>query len=170
MNRSGGGLLDWTEISNIASLVGGLLVGGFLIWQVIEKAFGNISWIKKRREEKEKKEKKKRKAEYLEFTEEFVNHFVPPLMKELKEHNLRQDEKIDRLIGTSNDQMRMEITRAYYKYLPYKKIFSYEKEGLTKIYKDYHSQGGNTYIDDIWEQMKTWTAVLTEADLYKEES
>lgn len=157
------------SFQDIANSIGGLLIICFLVWQAIEKFFGNVGFIKEKRIKREKEEKEKLKNLYQEFTEEFVKEFMPTILDKLNEHNEAQDDKLEKLIKSSNDILRKEIVRIYYKYLPYKKILQYDKEALIRLYTDYHNQGGNTFIDDIWAQMCTWEVVSCEAQLKGEE-
>ena len=71
------------------------------------------------------------------------------------------------LIKSSNDMLRKDIVRIYYKYLPYKKILQYDKEFVCAVYQDYHAQGGNSFIDGIMKIIRTWLVVSTEEELYQ---
>jgi hypothetical protein len=64
--------------------------------------------------------------------------------------------------------MRLEICRIYYKYLPYKKILQYDKESVAKLYEDYHQQGGNTFIDGVWNEIKEWEVIRGWQDIDEE--
>ena len=63
--------------------------------------------------------------------------------------------------------MRVELTRIYFKYQPYKKIPQWAKESATHLYDDYVSQDGNTFIKGLWEQMSTWEVVPNETHIEK---
>ena len=150
--------------SLVVNLVCGAIILFFLLWQVVEKAFGNIDWIKSRRSKKEKKDLEKRDKE---ITELIQNKIIPPILKEIEDINERQTEKLDRLVKSSNDTMRVELTRIYFKYQPYKKIPQWAKESATHLYDDYVSQDGNTFIKGLWEQMSTWEVVPNETHIEK---
>lgn len=61
--------------------------------------------------------------------------------------------------------LRREITNIYYKYLPYKRIPRYTKEELFHLVNDYQKQGGNTFVKEIFDEMKTWEIVQKEEDV-----
>lgn len=54
------------------------------------------------------------------------------------------------------DLMRNEIVKIYYKRQDVTQLYQYERESLDKLYEGYHSGGGNTFIDDIYVEMRHW--------------
>lgn len=63
------------------------------------------------------------------------------------------------------DVMRYNMNRIYYKYRPYKKILDCDKKAFIKFYNDYHSMGGNTWIDTLYTEVITWEIVEDESEL-----
>lgn len=55
--------------------------------------------------------------------------------------------------------LRSEIVRTYYRHLDEKKMREYEFENLSKCYKAYTKNGGNSFVNHIYEEMETWTIV-----------
>lgn len=54
--------------------------------------------------------------------------------------------------------LRNEITGIYYKNLESKKLKSYEKENMTRLYDAYTGLGGNSYIKTLVDdEMKHWS-------------
>ena len=95
---------------------------------------------------------------------------------ELKEMQVAQNtqitsiqDKLDLLNNAQMDMMRYNMNRIFYKYLPYKKILACDKKAFTKLYNDYKSMKGNTWIDDLYNQIKDWAIVETQEDLEKKE-
>ena len=152
-------LVELFESYSFTELVGGAIIIFFLTWQIIEKAFGNIDWIKNRRETKEKIQKEKRNKE---VTELITQQIIPPILKEIEDINEQQTKKLDKLIESSNDTMRVELTRIYFKYQKYKQIPQWAYESATHLYDDYVAQDGNTFVKGLWEQMRTWEVVPNE--------
>lgn len=150
-----------------AELIGGFFIFIYVIVQVIQKLVDRSKWGQRMKEEKEKKKIEAAHAQYKQFTDEFVASFVPPLMKQLTDQDKKLFEKMDQLTKSSNDLLRQSMTNIYYKYLPYKKILNYDKECFLKLYEDYTSQGGNSYIQDIYNELKTWNVVLKKEELTK---
>ena len=154
----------WT-FSDFATFVGGFFILGSIIFEAFKKATEHTEWSKKRQAEKMKVKKEVAHEQYKEFTNEFINEFVPPLLKQFSDADQSIIEKLDKLTNSSNDLLRKDMTDIYYKYLPYKKILQYDKKCFIKLYHDYGAQGGNTYIDAIWEEIQTWEVVLSKEEL-----
>lgn len=155
------------DIQQLANSVGGIFLIVFLLWQVIEKVCGNMDWYIKRKTAKIEKERNEREKEMEEVTERIIKKAIPPILEEMKEKNSQQDERLNRLTKTSNDMLRNSMVKIYYSYLPYKKILHYDKEVLIKLHNDYEIQGGNTFIEELWNEIKTWTVVKNVEDLKK---
>ena len=62
--------------------------------------------------------------------------------------------------------MRYNMNKIYYKYRPYKKILSADKKAFIKIYNDYKSMDGNTWIDSLYAEVKDWPIVEEEQELH----
>lgn len=52
--------------------------------------------------------------------------------------------------------MRNDITDMYYRNLSNKKLKQYERESLDKLYEGYIESGGNSFIKDIYAEMRKW--------------
>ena len=61
--------------------------------------------------------------------------------------------------------MRYNMNKIYYKYRPYRKILSADKKAFIKIYNDYKSMDGNTWIDALYSEVKDWPIVEDESEL-----
>lgn len=149
------------NFSSIASVIGGFLVLIYLVWQVVVKFCGDKEWFSKRRKERQKQKEEENKKQLKETIKEVIE----PMLLELKERDNEQDRKLTCLIHSSNDMMRAEIVKIYYRYLPYKKMLQHSHELLNKLFHDYHDQGGNSFIEDIYNGMKTWPVVNNDKDL-----
>ena len=57
------------------------------------------------------------------------------------------------------DLMRNEITKVYYKRQNVKELYQYERESLDKLYEGYHAGGGNSFVEDIYSEMRHWRVV-----------
>lgn len=158
-------MFDLLETQNFINLIGGAIIIFFLAWQVIEKAFGNIGWIKSRREKKEKEQLEK-KEEEIRFL--VKDNIIPPILNEINMINTAQNFKLDKLLKSSNDTMRVELLRTYFKYRPYKKIPQWAKEAAAHLYEDYTAQEGNSFVGDLWSQMATWEVVRSEEDIFED--
>lgn len=152
--------------SQWAEIIGGLFIFIYFLIQVIEKTINHTKWGKERKQEKDKEKEKQAHEQYKRFTNDFVESFVPPLIKQFTEQDEKLLEKLDKLTQSSNDLLRKDMTDIYYKYLPYRKILQYDKESFLKLYHDYAAQGGNTYITDVYNELKDWEVVLREEDLH----
>ena len=126
-----------------------------------------MEWYSKRKLARLEKEKLTREKEIEAVTQKVIEKAIPPILNELKEKNSQQDARLDQLTKTSNDMLRNAMVKIYYSCLPYKKILYYDKEVLIKLHEDYEIQGGNTFIEELWDEIKTWTVVRNVEDLKK---
>lgn len=55
--------------------------------------------------------------------------------------------------------LRSEIVRTYYRHLNDKTMREYEFENVSKCYKAYSKNGGNSFVSHIYEEMETWTII-----------
>lgn len=138
----------------LAEIFGGLMIFIYALSNALAKIFGNVGVFKKRKEAKLEIEKKKKEEEFQTFLKSASSAYLDPITT-----------KIDKLINSSNDMLRKEITRIYYKYLPFKALPRYVKEELVTMYNDYKAQNGNSFVKDIFEEMKLWDTVNSEEDL-----
>ena len=116
-----------------------------------------------------------RQAEDQKMIETIKTSVVEALdykIEELKNMTLEQDEQLVKisksmqLLNSSQlDVMRYNMNRIYSKYRPYKKILDYDKKAFMRFYQDYHSMGGNTWIDSLYKEVITWEIVEDEAEL-----
>lgn len=97
---------------------------------------------------------------------------VSDKIEELKEITLDQgtelkhiQQSIDLLNASQLDLMRYNMNGLYYKYRPYKKILDCDKKAFIKFYNDYHSMGGNTWIDTLYEEVIHWEIIHDESEL-----
>lgn len=153
------------SIQDITSSLGGLLLLIFSVWQIVEKVCANMEWYKKMKKKKLEAEQQKQEEIISKTTTKFVEQILPPIIVKIEERDKAQDEKLNMLLRSSNDTLRKDIVRIYYKYLPYKKILQYDREFLSVAYRDYHDQKGNSFIDGLMTEMRKWTVVATESDL-----
>ena len=147
---------DLFKVENLASFVGGAIIIFWAIWQVIEKAFGSTTWIKNLHKKKEEARQEERKK----ALQPLVNS-----LEEIKDIDKTQNIKLDNLLQSSNDTLRIELLRLYFNYRPYKKIPQWAKEAAVKLHDDYVKQDGNTFVEDLWAQMSTWEVVPGEEDI-----
>lgn len=72
----------------------------------------------------------------------------------------RQTRKDIKNVGMAQlDLMRNEIIKIYYKRQDIKELYQYERESLDKLYEGYHAGGGNSFIEDIYGEMRHWKVV-----------
>ena len=64
------------------------------------------------------------------------------------------NKKLDDNLETQRNSCRNLITDMYYKYGKYGEMPRYKHELLIKTYTNYKSMGGNSFIDELYEEMK----------------
>lgn len=131
--------MEGLSIATLVEIISGAMILIYGLYQAFIKIFGNIGYFKKKKEEKLKKEKEQRKKEYKEFFEHGAEEIVGEILEKIDSINSEQNIRLDTLVNSTNDILRKEITKIYYKYVPYKKIPRYVKEEVFILYKDYKS-------------------------------
>lgn len=56
-------------------------------------------------------------------------------------------------------QLRSEMLRIYYHNRETKTIRQYEKENFVMLYEAYKALKGNSFIDDIYKEVRTWEVI-----------
>ena len=105
-----------------------------------------------------------------------VLEVVNSKIEELKEMTqMQQDqleylqESVDLLNLSQMDLMRYNMNALYYKYRPFHKILDVDKKAFIKFYNDYHTMGGNTWIDELYKEVITWPIVEDESELIQKQ-
>ena len=63
------------------------------------------------------------------------------------------------LINGMKCLLRSEMLRTYYHNKDSEKIRQYEKENFVYLYKAYKALKGNSFIDDIYAEVRTWEVI-----------
>ena len=66
---------------------------------------------------------------------------------------------VSKLVEASKCQLRTEMLRIYYHNKDLKKIRQYEYENFVFLYEAYKALKGNSFIDKIYAQVKTWEII-----------
>lgn len=66
---------------------------------------------------------------------------------------------ISKISNGTKCQLRNDMLAIYYKHCETKEIRQYEYENFVMLYEAYKSLGGNSFIDKIYNEVKTWTIV-----------
>lgn len=67
---------------------------------------------------------------------------------------------VSRLIEGQRCQLRTAMLNTYYACKETKKIHQYEIENFHKNYKAYKALKGNSFIDDIYKEVRHWEVVI----------
>ena len=86
-------------------------------------------------------------------------------IKDIREMNKEQNEKIETLAKSSRDVLREKIMAIYHKGRHTKTITMHDKEALNQYYIDYKAEEGNSYIDKYYKRMQTWTVIDEDEDI-----
>ena len=71
----------------------------------------------------------------------------------------------EKILGTKDIRegqrclLRADMLRTYYKHSDEDQIRQYEKENFIFEYKAYKALGGNSFIDDIYDEVRRWDVV-----------
>lgn len=66
---------------------------------------------------------------------------------------------IIRIINGQKCQLRSEMLRTYYRNRDKKTIHQYEYENFVFLYEAYKALKGNSFIDKIYNEIKTWEII-----------
>ena len=66
---------------------------------------------------------------------------------------------IIKLINGQKCQLRSEMLQIYYHNRDRKKIRQYEKENFVLLYEAYKALKGNSFIDDIYGEVRKWEVI-----------
>ena len=67
--------------------------------------------------------------------------------------------KISKISNGTKCQLRNEMLRIYYHHSETKEIRQYEYENFVLLYEAYKALKGNSFIDKIYAEVKTWKIV-----------
>jgi hypothetical protein len=56
-------------------------------------------------------------------------------------------------------QLRSDMLQIYYRHIESGSIRQYEYENFVMLYEAYKALGGNSFIDKIYEEVKTWKVI-----------
>lgn len=99
--------------------------------------------------------------QYLQENNKNINEKLDKIL----EINQEQTRKIEQLEDSNTDMLRREIKKIYGKYRAFKKISQYDKIDCTKLVEDYRAENGNTYVEDLWAEIRTWEVVDSEDEI-----
>lgn len=161
--------MNLAEICDYLILTGAVIVAIKHIYGFFKKPVDSIKETAKSNEEEHIKQVLQ--SEMPKLLEENCTVIMASL-NEIKEMTLNQEEQLQKLQDSVNliteaqlDTMRYDMNAIYYKYRPYKKILSADKKAFIKFYEDYHSMGGNTWIDALYADVVKWETIEDENEL-----
>ena len=93
------------------------------------------------------------------------NKNIDEKLDKILEINQEQTRKIEQLEDSNIDMLRREIKKIYGKYRAFKKISQYDKIDCAKLVEDYRAENGNTYVEDLWAEIRTWEVVDSEDEI-----
>lgn len=158
------GNIENISISEIIALLCGFFTVTYCIIQASQKFLESMGWFQKRAASKKEKEREEHFNEWKEFYLTVKKETQSQEEKRIGEIN----NNINKLINSSNDMLRKELVDIYYKFLPYKKIPAYIKKTFMRLYEDYHLQGGNSFIEEVYKEVISWETVDDEEEIMRE--
>lgn len=66
---------------------------------------------------------------------------------------------IRKIVEGQKCQLRSDMLRIYYRHYEYKSIRQYEYENFVALYEAYKALKGNSFIDKIYSEIKTWKVI-----------
>lgn len=158
------------QIANIVILISAFIIAAKNIFGFLKQPVDDLKASAREDEEKHIEEILKREMPGL--LQENCKSIMGAL-DELKDMTMEQEAQLDEiqdaidLLNQSQlDMMRYNMNKIYYKYREYKKILSADKKAFIKIYNDYKTMHGNTWIDQLYAELKDWPIVEEEQELH----
>lgn len=102
------------------------------------------------------------RTNYLKEIKESVLEDTKDILEEIRELSIEQSKNLEKLNQSSKDVLRQKIMAIYHQHKGHRKMPIFAKEVLDELYKDYKSQGGNSYIDKYYNRMSKWEIDYTE--------
>ena len=99
---------------------------------------------------------------YLKEIKKSVLEDIKDILEEIRELSIEQSKNLEKLNQSSKDVLRQKIMAIYHQHKEHRKMPIFVKEALDELYKDYKSQGGNSYIDKYYNRMSNWKIDYTE--------
>ena len=93
---------------------------------------------------------------YLKEIKKSVLEDTKNILEEIRKLSIEQSKNLEKLNQSSKDVLRQKIMTIYHQYKEHRKIPVFAKEALDELYKDYKSQGGNSYIDKYYNRTLSW--------------
>lgn len=66
---------------------------------------------------------------------------------------------VSRIVDGQKCQLRTAMLNTYYKCNETETIRQYERENFDKLYAAYKKLGGNSFVDDIYKEIRTYTVI-----------
>lgn len=68
-------------------------------------------------------------------------------------------DRMERVAEGVKCQLRSDMLQIYYRHVDSKTIRQYEYENFIMLYEAYKALGGNSFIDKIYNEVKTWRII-----------
>lgn len=157
------------EVCNIIILVSAVIIAGKNIYGFFKKPVDGLHTKAEQAEAKRIEKIIEEKAPQIinKNQEDIINSLeeIKALVLDQGRDLEKLQESVDLINVSQLDLIRYNINRIYYKYRPYKKILDCDKKAFIKLYNDYHSMGGNTWIDQLYTEVMPWEIVEDENEL-----
>lgn len=171
--------MDFQIICDWIVLVSAVIIASKNIYAFFRRPINDIhQWNHKNEENHINAVVDTRREEVIEEIKNTIITTLSERVNEVKNISLEQQAQIAamneemHLIGNAQkDIMRVQLSKIYYQYLPYHKIKSVDKKVFNNLYSDYHALKGNSWVEDIKNEIDTWDVVedkyqFSEKDLF----
>lgn len=68
-------------------------------------------------------------------------------------------DKVEPIAEGVKCQLRSDMLQIYYRHCDTKRIRQYEKENFVMLYEAYVALKGNSFIEDIYKEVRTWEVI-----------
>lgn len=174
--KDGGEIMTFSELCDWIVLIGAVSIAIKNIYKFVSEPYGQAK-SKKEAEVKQQiettldekmpdillKHDLETRKKYLADRQNYLCEIKTEVLNDTKDTlegilkiNMEQNKYIEVLTQASKDVLRQRIMNIYHKYKGERRMPIYAREALDELYKDYKSEGGNSYIDKYYKRMCTW--------------
>lgn len=94
-----------------------------------------------------------------EFIQRLFKNSIQEDLNEVVELCNSINSKLDSTKEATKCGLRHSITKFYQEHLDKKQLSSYQLEDIINLYESYQSLGGNSYVHELVDEIKTWEVI-----------
>lgn len=154
--------MDLSVLANTIIVIGGVTVA---IVNILKFFNVPLKFINKQRDKSIQKVVEESVPLFLEKAQKNTDNKLDAIeatLQDIKTMNEEQNKTLESVKKGQLDMLRQNIMRIYNQYSRYRAITNTDKIRVTQSYKDYTALGGNSYIENYYNDLDTWKVMSDE--------